>query len=332
MNNLSMYIDEISKSKLLSIQLNLTNACPCKCKYCRKYEWPNASLDYDVLQTMLSELKQRGLQSVTLSGGEPLMYYKIIDLLEYLHQLGLSVNIISTFIINDFDILHTVAKYTNKISVSMDGADDETYAKTRGVNGLRVALKNISYVNTIRKTLQLSPIRFSTTISSLNADNIVKIFELGRDYGCRIKYFFMHDYNEYMVKGETYKLVIRNFEEVAKLDSTKISNVHLVLNSLVNNLVPEVTSINCTIPHIHAVIDANGDIYPCCKLMDDNGEYGSQKKYSYGNIYNGITDFEKRFDTTYNICSYCHGCWSRYMSKIDEINEIKNAKRKPLFL
>lgn len=332
MSNLQEYKTDIKAKRILSVQFNLLNACASKCKYCRKYTWPNDVLKIDAVKRTIDYLAEQGLQSVTLSGGEPLMYEWLDDAILYLHNKGIAINIITSLITNNMKYLKLISKYVNKISVSMDGGDIYSYIKARGVNAFDLVCQNIQWVNAKRNEYKLPSVRFSSTISALNVDQIVNIFNVGKSLGCKVKYYFMHDYEEFQLKEEYLAKAKSNFEEVAELDKTCISNVNTILCNFGKDTTP-VCKI-CKIPYIHAIIDANGDIYPCCRLLDDNGKYGEQSKYSYGTIYNENLkkEFDKRFDTEYNIDTYCNGCWDRYIGKIDEVNYIFNVLRKPLFI
>ena len=84
----------------------------------------------------------------------------------------------------------------------------------------------------------------------------------------------------------------------------------------------------CTLPYIYCEIAPNGNIYPCCNLCDDNSEYNSTNKYTYGTIYADDLDaeFKKRFNQVYDIDNYCNGCMPHLKMYIDEVNDIIHNK------
>lgn len=333
MSNLMAYSDDIRRGGILSVQFNLLNRCTSRCSYCRKYTWPDEQLELSFVKRTLRYLKERGLQSVTLSGGDPILYNDLIELLKFCNILNIPVNLITTLITKDTKVLNAISRYVHKISVSIDAVDEDVYYEARGVkNVLRLITNNLKYVNKLREEYKLKKVRFSSTISKINASQVYKIYEFAKSTNSKVRYYFMHDYNEYQMNESELQACKAEFEKVASEDAG-ITNALVVLQNMEKGDV-NIESKICRIPFIHAIIDANGDIYPCCKLMDDNGEYGAQKQYSYGNIKDADLDsqFANRFKTVYDICGYCKGCWDRYKNKIDDVNKLYLTSKEVLFL
>lgn len=311
----------IRNRSLVSLQINLLNKCTSRCVYCRKYEWPNVSIDFTRLKEVLQYLKHNeGLQTVVFSGGDPLLYEHLVELLSFCKNLGLKVSLITTLLTGNMEKLNAIATYADRISVSMDAKNAEDYMKLRGVNGFDLAVKNIKYVNDIRNSLGLQVIRFSTTVSLANVTDMLAIYEIAKSTNSKINFYCVHTHDAYIL--DDYDMFYSIGDEIAKLDVNHISNA-----STLRNKSNEIKSKYCNICKIHAVIDATGDVYPCCHLLDDNGEYNEQVKYSYGNI--NYEPYETVFDRRKNIkysVQECGGCVDRYKGLIDEINDILNSE------
>ena len=88
------------EQNLITLQLDLSDYCVCKCKGCTHWQWDDKKvLDFDVLKNnVLNELpKFKSLQSIVLSGGEPLMYKQVEEVCKMCHQdYGLKVGIITS--------------------------------------------------------------------------------------------------------------------------------------------------------------------------------------------------------------------------------------------
>lgn len=318
MSKLTPHAYAVAKKQIMSIQINLLNKCTSKCVYCRKYTWPDFTLPLEKIKDVLTYLKTyKGLQTVVFSGGDPVLYKELPNLLAFVKDLGLKVSMITTLLTKNEALLNSIAVYSDRISVSMDAADSESYKKVRGVNGFDLAIENITKVNTIRKSLNKEVIRFSSTISNENVTQMVDIFNIAKATGSTVNFYLVHTHDEYMVKDTSEFL--HNANTIAMLDADNLSNCKNLSVTDTN-----IKSKYCSLCNIHAVIDANGDVYPCCHLLNDNGEYIEQQKYAYGNILNeNITEvFDKSQYLKYDISVDCGGCVGRYSHLIDEVNDI----------
>lgn len=330
MSKLSKYYNDIKSKNIISIQINLLNKCTSRCKYCRKYTWPDDILDVkDVIKTIDYLKDYHSLKSITFSGGDPILYPHLIEILQYCNDLKIGTSIITTLITEDLELLANIAKFTTRIHVSIDGANEDLYLKTRGVNKFSLVKRNIEFVNSLR--LNKRPIRLSSTISNINENNLVELFLFAEETGCNINYYFVHRYNKY---NPSQQELHNELACVYDLDENNISNIRAILNKQFTNDYNTIKSVYCNMPYIHCLINANGDVYPCCKLLNDNGEYGEQCKYVYGNIYrDDLSDiFSKVRNKTMHIKDECDGCEERYIPFIDEVNEIINDTGDVAFL
>lgn len=332
MSKLSKHYEDIKRKNIISIQVNLLNKCTSKCKYCRKYTWPDDVLNFAVLKRTILYLRQsHNLQSITFSGGDPILYPYLIDILRFCYEEDIATSLITTLITDDNSLLADIAKYATRIHVSLDGSDEESYLKTRGVNKFKLVVENIKFVNMSRKAWNKQPIRISSTVSNINQDKVYELFRLAEKTDSTINYYFIHRYDKY--NPDEQKL-FQLFKRINNDDVKHITNTEAILNERFTNKITNLKSTHCNIPYIHCLINSNGDVYPCCKLLNDNGEYGEQIKYVYGNIYNDTLAniFDKSHIKTKAICEDCNGCEERYIPFIDEVNDIINDKGDVAFL
>lgn len=332
MSKLTKHYNEIRNRNIISIQVNLLNECTSKCKYCRKYTWPKDVLDINVLKKTILFLKDNhALRSITFSGGDPILYPHIVELLQYCEQLNIATSLITTLITDDMLLLSNIAKLATRLHVSVDGPTKELYLQTRGVDKFEIVKKNILFVNDIRLSMHKIPIRISSTISNINENSLILLYMLAEETGSTINYYFIHRYEKFNPNTNT---IHNELQCIYDMDEDEISNVSAIINKQFTNDYYSIKSNYCNIPYIHCLINANGDVYPCCKLLNDNGEYGEQVKYVYGNIYNEMPAviFAKTNQKTKCIDTDCNGCEERYIPFIDEVNEIMNDKGDAAFL
>ena len=96
MNKIIPYIKLIQSLKenspLKSVQLNLTTECGgMKCLTCKRSLWPHHEIDYSILKKLFIDLNTIGVETVYVTGGDPLFYkyfYEIITSLKFNLKIG----------------------------------------------------------------------------------------------------------------------------------------------------------------------------------------------------------------------------------------------------
>ena len=111
-----------------SIYFYMTEGCNLKCRHCwiaPKYQneesnWP--SIDFELFKDIIRQGKKLGLQSVKLTGGEPLIHPDINKVLDYLSGENLRVTIETNGVKCTPEIINKILKCKNPfVSVSIMG-------------------------------------------------------------------------------------------------------------------------------------------------------------------------------------------------------------------
>lgn len=342
MSKLIGWENEIRDNDILSVQMNLLNTCTSRCKTCRKYLWPNVQLDVETVKKTLKVLKYEfGLSTVVFSGGDPILYKNLFEVLDYCNELDIKFSLITTLITRNTEILEYIAKNAYRIHVSVDSMKQSLYNDIRGVNALHIVKANIRYIQEIRTSKNMIPIRISSTMSKLNYSEPLSLYEFAKETGCLLNYYKVHTWKEMEMDSLQETIFINQMQLIAKDEKdnrNSITNSRAIIDMQYSFDTESAHCKKCYLPYINCTIDSNGDIYPCCKLLNDNGEYGEQTKYAYGNI-NGkdedglIVEFGKRFENDYPLnCDFCKSCADRYNGLLSELETIKGNQKKPLFL
>jgi len=115
----------------ISINLDLTTACNYRCDHCIDWDILNSKWKHqeDELKASLSEMAARGLKSVILiGGGEPTLYPRFVEFVQFLKQLELKVAVVSNG--SRGDKLLAIAPYLERddwIRLSLDSASNELF-------------------------------------------------------------------------------------------------------------------------------------------------------------------------------------------------------------
>lgn len=342
MSKFTGYESEIKNGNILSVQMNILNRCTSHCKSCRKYTWPNETMSVDDIRKTLSVLKNKfGLQTVVFSGGDPILHPQFSEVIDVCKELDIAFSLITTLITGDMDLLMKISENAHRIHCSVDSTKRSRYSIIRGVDGFDVVKGNIGIVNRVRIKNGMIPIRISSTISKLNFDETYHLYKFAKDYGCLINFYFLHTWDDLKMEDEEIDTFYDLIEDVCvnEAESKKvISNAKSIRLQEYDYDESYLKGCDaCYIPRISATIDANGDIYPCCFLLQDNNVYGPQLEYVYGNV-KGKTEeeiakeFDKRLLKDYPLDGLCQECGQRYSCELHELKKIVEGKRDKIFI
>jgi SynChlorMet cassette radical SAM/SPASM protein ScmF len=129
---------------LRSFYLYLSNGCNLACRHCwitprfvNGQPSPRDVIDVDALLAAVDEAKPMGLISAKLTGGEPLLHPRFLEIVDLLTGKGLRLSMETNGTLLTPEIAWHLKTKTNLnfISVSVDGADAAAHDAFRGVPG-----------------------------------------------------------------------------------------------------------------------------------------------------------------------------------------------------
>jgi SynChlorMet cassette radical SAM/SPASM protein ScmF len=168
---------------LRQIYFYLTEGCNLACRHCwiaPKFDAQAKlpTLSVDLFEKAISEAKPMGLEGVKLTGGEPLMHPRFIELLEIVNEEGLSLTIETNGVLCTPEVAKEISKNPKRhISISIDGADAATHEWIRGVEGsfeaAKKGVKNLVAEGTHPQII--------FTVMRKNARQVEKIVKMSKD-------------------------------------------------------------------------------------------------------------------------------------------------------
>ncbi|HEY8075552.1 MAG TPA: GTP 3',8-cyclase MoaA [Labilithrix sp.] len=130
-----------------SVRLSLTDRCDLACIYCRPDKrdgYLDEHLDLDAWKTMVRGLVAAGVRRVRLTGGEPLLHGRIVEVVRFLGTLGLEDLALTTNATRLAKLAQPLRDAgLERVNVSLDSLDPDRFRRmTRGGN-LAVVLRGI---------------------------------------------------------------------------------------------------------------------------------------------------------------------------------------------
>jgi SynChlorMet cassette radical SAM/SPASM protein ScmF len=138
---------------LFTFYLYVTNGCNLACRHC----WitpvfvngrpsPGDCLDLDLLKLAVREGKTLGLSNAKLTGGEPVLHPRFVELVDYLSGENIRLTMETNATLIDADLARHLKNATTMwfVSTSLDSARPDVHDRFRGVPGsFHAALQGI---------------------------------------------------------------------------------------------------------------------------------------------------------------------------------------------
>lgn len=131
-----------NKNRLNQLYLYLTEGCNLRCRHCwlaPKHENENKKykhMDFEVIKSVLKQGKEIGMAGIKLTGGEPLMHPRIVEIIDLIVSEGFAIVIETNGVLISDEIVSSLKKASRvSISISLDGVDKESHEWVRLVEG-----------------------------------------------------------------------------------------------------------------------------------------------------------------------------------------------------
>ena len=235
---------------LKSLDIEPTTICNLACPFCfgPHVNFKEVSLDIEIWFSALENFRKMGVENVIFSGGEPLLYKKIIELVKHAKQLGYNIVISTHGRLKEKTF--EVAEYCDWISMPIDGVSYETILNMRTDETQNAHI--IDMAKELKKTFGHIKIKIGTVATK---KNIHEIIDIGKLLENNIDYFNTWKIYQYTPR--------RKFKSNNELLS--VSNVDFnLLQNKISGIFPKnmriVYSSNKSRSNAYTFIYQNGDV------------------------------------------------------------------------
>lgn len=159
--------------------LFLTLKCNQHCRYCHRFLGID-DLDFNKSKEIINRIASDGIRNMTFTGGEPLIYPHVADLLKLAKEKGIHSKVITNgTILAQNPNMREIYKYLDSITLSIDSANNEVNEELgRGYNhfdNMKVVLESLKDSNI--------KVNVNTVVSKVNIEHLQELGEFLNDYG-----------------------------------------------------------------------------------------------------------------------------------------------------
>ena len=164
--------------KIKYLTFEIISRCNMDCKFCFS-NWRNHVNEMGTkrIKNILNIMKKKGLETVSFTGGEPLLRKDILEILKHAKKIGLTTILTTNGLLLKKKI-PKIAKYIDFIGLPLDSPKNQIHNKMRiskHKNHFRLILELIELLH--KKYSQIG-IKINTVVSKKNKKDLAKIGDL----------------------------------------------------------------------------------------------------------------------------------------------------------
>lgn len=287
-----------------AVSIEPTTACNLKCPECPSgsgnLNRPSGNLSQRNYEEIIKKIPRQTSYLTLYFQGEPYLNKHFFDMVKFAKQQRMFVATSTNgHFLNEGQAAKTIASGLNKLIISLDGADAETYLHYRRGGEFEKVISGIKQLvdkrNKMKSLLPLIVIQF--LVFKQNEHQIKNIEQLARELGADVlelktaQHYDFEDGNEFMTSIKKYSRYRKN-KDGKYIAKSKLRN-------------------RCLRLWTSCVITWDGSVVPCCYDKDARYCFGNILQLGFKNIWKGeaAQKFREKLwksRKTIGICSNCH--------------------------
>jgi radical SAM protein with 4Fe4S-binding SPASM domain len=294
------------KGNPYSFSIEPTTSCNLRCPECpsglRKFTRPTGSINQELYEDIINQTYKDLFYLILYFQGEPYIHPLFFKMVEYAHQKKIyTATSTNAHFLTDNLARRTVESGLDRIIISLDGIDQETYEKYRMggnywkvIEGLETLVKWKKALNSKTPYIILQFIVFST-----NEHQIAEVKALAKELGVdklELKSAQIYGYE----KGNP---LIPENEKYSRYK--KVTDNRFTINNPLNN--------HCRRMWQGCVITWDGLVVLCCFDKDAEHRLGDLKKNTFQEIWRGkaYDEYRRKLFTARKEIDICRNCTER---------------------
>jgi len=316
----------MARPMLKNLTLALTYKCNSRCKICDIWKVNKKDLlSFGKIKEILSSEAVKTVRNVFLTGGEPFMRNDLIDIVNLIKQtLPESFMLISTNGLCRDEIMEFLrnCEHDATLSFSVDGI--RNHDLQRGVVG--AFERTMETVKLVREEFHENDIVFKFTITPLNYDEILDVYNLSKKYNARFHVKPVENLSSYTRPEKNFNtkfsagqiLEIERQISIIRWDFLRQKNLHDA--AFIENIPGflrdrKSVGVECDAAENSITVMQDGDVYSCILLP----KIGNVLKGPIDEIWKSEKSGKVRKTVRARMCPMClsyHGSFSSYQKSV----------------
>ena len=303
----------VAEGRLLSMEIEFSRICNFRCSYCYvpTQSQLNNELTRQEIKDVILQAKELGAGKIIILGGEPSIYPHIQEMITFLSDQGLAIEMFTNGTGIDADLARVLAENRVRVALKRNSFDENIQDKLAGKTGaaaiIGTALANLQQAGYPSDDLFLA---ISTVICQQNIDELPAMWEWLREE--RIEpYFEVITPQENAVENKRWLSVDgmqlkRLFQKLSAIDREKYGRDWEPQPPLVGN--------KCMRHQVSCLVTATGDVMPCVGVTIPVGNIRENRLediISESEVINNLKNYREMIKGECRDCEKaeeCYGC------------------------
>lgn len=306
-------LKKIAKKKIVSpvsIQIDLTNKCDNKCRWCfwdtfNPDEFSRKDvLSKSVVTSVIDDFKKLGGKSIEWTGGgEPTIHKDYIDIVDHAKNLNLNQALVTNGKTLT-DMVSDRARDFAWVRVSLNAGTKNSYKRIHKTDSFERVVKNVGEFAKTKNPKCVFGI--SMMVDEINYFEMSLLTKIAKDLGVdNVRFGILQSPDNEKRYLPIWDTILNEMDKALSLEGDGF-NVFTFSNRL-DVIQKKTKSVRCYHHHLTPSLGANGGLYPCCYLKyTKQGNLGNVNDSSLIDVWFG----EKRLKFINTIGEDCReSCW-----------------------
>jgi MoaA/NifB/PqqE/SkfB family radical SAM enzyme len=302
-------------------------------------------MELNMALRIIDEAAALGMKSLQLSGGDPLLYPYLLDLIragKRYQDVFIFINSVGTSVTLEW-AQRIIEAGLDAWNFSIDTLDEIKYGKIRGVNGaLPKVLKAIETVREAAKVHREFCINYMTVITRQNFRDIPSLVRHCMDTQIASIYLMnvygdtdgqsllteseIEEFRMEIVPATLAILKNKNTPQIVQENAVSVMASFFSADNSNFNYAHgiywpsiEAAYASCNVPNYYALIEPNGQVLPCCQVeISHEGEVGNVTNETLGEVWTGFA-YHKFRQNRIQFCERCPAPRNRTLGLIPKM-------------
>ena len=247
--------------QLLNFQIELTSKCNERCIHCYiPHEDKLYNIDDNLYYDTIKQLKDIGVISVSLSGGEPMLHPNFLEFLKYAQEFNFYTKVFTNLTLLNEDIIKLMKNNRTSVYVSLYSMNEINHEKITQMKGSFNKTKS----NILKLIENNIPVHINCPIMDYNKNDYNEVYKWAKslnlevrvDYDIMARCDLTTDNLEHRLELNEMKNIINNI-----LDNNKENQKQVASSELNNKNISDRDLCGACITS--CCMDAKCNVYPC---------------------------------------------------------------------